>query len=68
MTSEETWIVRILMKAQLIEDGFNFHIPMLWTAPKPIQHALEEPAFILVASGSPMGGLTIVILLGGRIL
>jgi hypothetical protein len=36
----------ILIKAQLIEDGFNFPIPMLQTTAKPIQCALEEPLFI----------------------
>jgi hypothetical protein len=54
------------MKTQMVENGFDLHIPMALAVAKPAQRALEGQYSSLVASGSLMGGLTTVILLRGR--
>jgi hypothetical protein len=45
------------MKTQLVENGFDPHIPMVQTAAKPVQRALVEPVFIFCGFGISDGWL-----------
>ena len=68
VTSEEAWIICILMQTKLIEDRFDLWVPVTWAAFETIKCSLEEPVFVWVSIRITIGRFDVVISSGGSVL